>query len=113
MMLGGRTAHSRFKIHIPAVLTSTCNIGVKDDLADLIRKGNLIIWDEATMENRYAFEALDWTLRDLTKVKLLFGSKILVLGGDFRQVLPVVERGTRTHAVSSCLTNGKFWKDVK
>ncbi|KAI3985965.1 hypothetical protein MKX01_039047 [Papaver californicum] len=113
MMPGGRTAHSRFKIPVPAISTSTCNIGVKDGLEDLIRKANLIILDEATMANRYAFEALDRSLRDLTKVELPFGGKILVLGGDFRQVLPVVERGTRAQAVSACLTNAKFWKDVK
>ncbi|KAI3964391.1 hypothetical protein MKX01_028726, partial [Papaver californicum] len=95
MMPGGRTAHSRFKIHVPAVSTSTCNIRVKDDLEDLIRKVSLIIWDEATMANRYAFETLDLTLRDLTKVGLPFGGEILVLGDDFLQVLPVVERGTR------------------
>ncbi|XP_026416586.1 uncharacterized protein LOC113312026 [Papaver somniferum] len=79
---------------------------------DLIRKTSLIIWDEATMANRYAFEALDRTLRDVTKVELPFGGKILVLGGDFRQLLPIIERGTRAQAVSTCLTNAKFWKHV-
>ncbi|XP_026419750.1 ATP-dependent DNA helicase pfh1-like [Papaver somniferum] len=113
MIPGGRTAHYRFKIPVPADSTSTCNIPVDTDLADLIRKASLIIWDEATMDNRYTFEALDQTLRDVTKVELPFGGKILVLGGDFRQVLPVIERGTRAQAVSACLTNEKFWKHVK
>ncbi|XP_026436770.1 uncharacterized protein LOC113334784 isoform X2 [Papaver somniferum] len=113
MMPGGRTAHSRFKIPVPADSTSSCDIHVDTDLADLIRKASLIIWDEATMANRYAFEALDRTLRDITKVELPFGGKIMVLGGDFRQVLPVIEHGTRAQALSACLTNAKFWKDVK
>ncbi|KAI3900737.1 hypothetical protein MKW92_036312, partial [Papaver armeniacum] len=94
MMPGGRTAHSRFKIPVPVDSTSSCDIPVDTDLADLIRKANLIIWDEATMANRYAFEALDRTLRDVIKVEKPFGGKILVFGGDFRQVLPVIERGT-------------------
>ncbi|KAI3862719.1 hypothetical protein MKX03_002011, partial [Papaver bracteatum] len=93
MMPGGRTTHSRFKIHVPAYATSTCNIGAEDPLANFIRKDDLIIWDEATMANRYAFEALDTTLRDLTKVEFPFGGKNFLLGGDFRQVLPVVEHG--------------------
>ncbi|KAI3877207.1 hypothetical protein MKX03_017198, partial [Papaver bracteatum] len=88
MMPDGQTAHSRFKIPIPADSTSTCDIHVIEDLADLIRKASLIIWDEETMANQYAFEVLDQTLRDVTKVELLFGGKILVLGADFRQVLP-------------------------
>ncbi|XP_026458524.1 ATP-dependent DNA helicase PIF1-like [Papaver somniferum] len=113
MMPGGRTTHSRFKIPVPAYSTSTCDIGAEDPLADLIRKADLIIWDEATMANRYAFEALDTTLRDLTKVALPFGGKILLLGGDFRQVLPVIEHGMRAQTINACLTNAKFWKDVK
>ncbi|KAI3885503.1 hypothetical protein MKW92_027234, partial [Papaver armeniacum] len=50
MMPGGRTAHSRFKIPVPADSTSACDIPVDTDLADLIRKASLIIWDEATMQ---------------------------------------------------------------
>ncbi|XP_026459340.1 ATP-dependent DNA helicase PIF2-like [Papaver somniferum] len=65
------------------------------------------------MANRYAFEALDRTLRDFTKVELPFGGKILLLGGDFHQVFPVIEQGTRTQTINACLTNAKFWKDVK
>ncbi|XP_026435505.1 uncharacterized protein LOC113333208 [Papaver somniferum] len=78
MMPGGRTARSRFKIPVSATSTSTCNIVAEDPLADFNRKADLIIWDEATMANRYAFEALDRTLRDLTKVELPFGGKILL-----------------------------------
>ncbi|KAI3939061.1 hypothetical protein MKX01_001929 [Papaver californicum] len=65
------------------------------------------------MANRYAFEVLYRILRDLSKVELLFGGKILVLGGNFSQVLPVVERGTQAQTGSTCLTNAKFWKDLK
>ncbi|XP_026383485.1 uncharacterized protein LOC113278984 [Papaver somniferum] len=113
MIPGGMTTHSRFKIPVPAYATSTCNIGAEDPSADFIRKVDLITWDEATMANRYAFEALDTTLRDFTKVDLPFGGKILLLGGDFRQVLHVVEHGTRAQTISACLINAKFGKDVK
>ncbi|XP_026378291.1 uncharacterized protein LOC113272706 [Papaver somniferum] len=113
MMPGGRTAHSRFKIPVPSDLTSTCDIPVDTDLADLIQKASLIIWDETTMTNQYEFEDLDRTLRDVTNVEQPFGGKKFVLGGDLRQVFLVIERDTQAHAVSACLTNAKFWKDVK
>jgi hypothetical protein len=32
---------------------------------ELVHKVNLIIWDEASMMHRQAFEAVDRTLRDL------------------------------------------------
>lgn len=50
-------------------------------------------------DDRWAFEALDKTLRDVMSCvingseDLPFGGKTIVLGGDFRQILPVVPRG--------------------
>ncbi|GKB29889.1 ATP-dependent DNA helicase PIF1-like protein, partial [Tanacetum coccineum] len=49
---GGRTAHSRFAIPINIVEDLMCHITADSDLADLIRKAKLIIWDEAPMKNR-------------------------------------------------------------
>ena len=61
------------------------------------------------MIHRYAFEAVDRTLKDLMKaVDLLleekpFGGKVVVFGGDFRQILPVVIKGNCEDIVGSCL----------
>lgn len=59
LQLGGRTAHSRFKIPIILDNYSSCGIGHESDIAELIRHTSLIIWDEAPMQHRYAFECLD------------------------------------------------------
>lgn len=58
LLPGGRTAHSRF--HIPFKLDncSTAGINYGSDLAELIRQTSLIIWDEAPMQHRHAFELL-------------------------------------------------------
>ena len=48
------------------------------------------------MAHRYLLKALNPTLNDIMGTEVaLFGNKVLVLGGDFRQCLPVVERGSR------------------
>jgi len=65
LLLGGRTAHSRFKIPIDLHDESTWNITQHMKVAKLVRKADLIIWDEAPMMHRRAFEAVDRTLRDL------------------------------------------------
>jgi hypothetical protein len=65
LLMGGRTAHSRFKIPIDLHDESTCNITQQMKVAELVRKANLIIWDEAPMMHCRAFEAVDRTLRDL------------------------------------------------
>nr|KYP34779.1 ATP-dependent DNA helicase PIF1 [Cajanus cajan] len=90
LLPGGRTAHSRFKIPINVEADSFCFISKQSDLAKLIREITTIIWDEAPMTNRYAFEALDRSLKDILDCNAPFGGKIMILGGDFCQVLPVV-----------------------
>jgi hypothetical protein len=47
---------------------STCNITQQMKVTKLVRKADLIIWDEAPMMHRRAFEAVDWTLRDLMQL---------------------------------------------
>jgi hypothetical protein len=58
-------------------------------VVELVRKADLIIWDEALMMHRRAFEVVNQTLRDLMQlddaqaIKKIFGGKTMVLGGDF------------------------------
>ncbi|XP_048447298.1 ATP-dependent DNA helicase pif1-like [Pyrus x bretschneideri] len=89
---GGRTAHSRFKIPLSPDASSTCSISIQSDLAELIRKTSAVVWDEAPMAHRFAFEALDRTFKDIMGVDLPYGGKVIIFGGDFRQVLPVVPK---------------------
>jgi hypothetical protein len=37
-------------------------------VAKLVRKADLIIWDEAPMMHRRAFETINWTLRELMQL---------------------------------------------
>ncbi|KAJ9566736.1 hypothetical protein OSB04_002702 [Centaurea solstitialis] len=112
-MPGGRTAHSRFKIPLNLDNNSMCNIKKQSGAAQLLRVAKLIIWDEASMAKRQAVEALDRTMQDITGVALPFGGKIMVMGGDFRQVLPVVRRGTRAQIVDSSLRMSPLWPTIK
>ncbi|KAI3827208.1 hypothetical protein L1987_01280 [Smallanthus sonchifolius] len=65
LLSGGRTAHSRF--HIPLNLNedSLCHIKSNSDVANLLKETKLIIWDEAPMVHKHAFEALDRTMKDI------------------------------------------------
>ncbi|XP_077232577.1 uncharacterized protein LOC143869904 [Tasmannia lanceolata] len=67
LLPSGRTAHSCFKIPLELNDTSTCTIPQQSELAELIRKGSLIIWDYAPMIHRYSIESIDRTLKDLLK----------------------------------------------
>ncbi|XP_031125169.1 uncharacterized protein LOC116027603 [Ipomoea triloba] len=119
LLPGGRTAHSRFAIPIGVTEDSTCNIAPGSHLAELIVKCKLIIWDEAPMMHKHCFEALDRTLRDLLRFsdphsnKKTFGGKTVVLGGDFRQILPVVPKGSRQDIVSASINSSYLWDSCK
>ncbi|XP_072054382.1 uncharacterized protein [Arachis hypogaea] len=98
LLLGGRMAHSRFSIPITITDESTCNIKHGSLKAELLIQSSLIIWDEAPILNKMCFKALDQTLRDLMsvtdqhKTHQPFGGKVVVLGGNFRRILPVIPK---------------------
>ncbi|GJY89562.1 ATP-dependent DNA helicase PIF1-like protein [Tanacetum coccineum] len=76
----------------------------------------LIIWYEAPMTQKYAFEALDKTLRDILgfqnpeKREQIFGGMTVLLGGDFRQIIPVIPKGKRPDVVQACINRSELWK---
>ncbi|GKB00078.1 ATP-dependent DNA helicase PIF1-like protein, partial [Tanacetum coccineum] len=113
LLPGGRTAHSRFAIPINVNEDSTCCINIESDLAGLIRKTKLIIWDEAPMVHKHCFEALDRTLKDIMRSSKPFGGIVVVFGGDFRQILPVIPRGTRSEIVNASLWYSYIWEDIQ
>lgn len=61
------------------------------------------------MAHKRAVEAVDRTLRDIRNSQLPFGGITVVFSGDFRQTLPVVERGTRADEVDACLQKSQLW----
>jgi len=92
LLEGGRTAHSRFSIPLTPDEYTSCRIKPKYDLANLIKKASLIIWDETPMMSKWCFESLDKSFFDIigNKDNKVFGGKVVVFGDDFRQVLPVI-----------------------
>ncbi|GJY75445.1 ATP-dependent DNA helicase PIF1-like protein [Tanacetum coccineum] len=117
LLTGGRTAHSRFGIPINVNEDSFCSITAGTDLAALLIKMSLIIWDKAPMMHKHCFEALDRSLRDIIgstnpKAKEMpFGGKVIIFGGDFRQILPVIPGGTRQDVVHTSLNSLYIWDD--
>ncbi|GJR42851.1 negative regulator of systemic acquired resistance [Tanacetum coccineum] len=114
-----RAAHSRFIIPLELLENSTCGIKQNTHLAKLMKEVKIIIWDEASMMQKYAFEALDKTLRDIlgyptpTNRNTIFGGLTVLLGGDFRQILPVIPKGKRLDIVQACINRSELWKHCK
>lgn len=110
LLPSGRTTHSRFNIPLDLSTSSICNIKKNTQLGDLLQQTSFIIWDEAPMSDRRCFECLDRTLKDILNNKdLLFGGMSMLLGGDFRQTLPVKPKTTVSEIISSTLPNSYLW----
>lgn len=98
---------------------STCGIKQNTHLAELMKEARMIIWDEAPMTQRYAFEALDKTLRDILGYEnpenrsRIFGGMTVLLGGDFRQILPVIPKAKRSEVIEACINRSELWKACK
>jgi len=65
-----------------------------------LKNTDIFIWDEAPMAPQYSLEIMDRTLRDIMNNDLPFGGKIVLLGDDFRQLLPIKVHGTRSEIVN-------------
>ncbi|XP_021974979.1 uncharacterized protein LOC110870088 [Helianthus annuus] len=113
---GGRTAHSRFVIPININENSICSIEPNTELGDLVKRATLIIWDEAPMTHKHCFEALDRAMRDTSRSSQPnmhskpFGGKVILFGDDFRQILPVIPKGTRIMIVNASLNSFYIWR---
>ncbi|KAI3977322.1 hypothetical protein MKX01_000235 [Papaver californicum] len=92
--------------------TSTCRMTIQSNEAKLLRHATVLMWDEATMARRYSLEAFDRTMKDITKSDEPFGGKLLTMGGDFRQVLPVIPRSTRGQTVDAYISRSPLWENV-
>ncbi|XP_073317222.1 uncharacterized protein [Primulina huaijiensis] len=109
LLPGGRTSHSRFKIPLEENDTKSCSISKQSALAHLIKLAKLIIWDEATMARRSTIEKFNEMLQDIMDSKLLFGGKLVVLGGYFRQTLSVILKSTKNDIIDSSIVMSPLW----
>jgi hypothetical protein len=112
LLEGGRTAHSMFSIPIPVEHNSVCDVEKESPKAELFRDVQLIIWDEASMQHKHAYEAVDRMLQDVRDDARPFGGITVLFAGDFRQCLPVVPKGSRGQIVASTLKRSALWEEI-
>ncbi|KAI0750070.1 PIF1-like helicase-domain-containing protein, partial [Daedaleopsis nitida] len=79
LLIGGRTAHSMFKIPVEDLgPESTCKFTKESLRAALFRRARLAVWDEVSNQHCHAIEATDRSLRDVRGVDRPFGGLTMV-----------------------------------
>eukprot|EP00918_Siedleckia_nematoides_P055805 GHVU01121782.1.p1 GENE.GHVU01121782.1~~GHVU01121782.1.p1 ORF type:complete len:996 (+),score=129.29 GHVU01121782.1:2365-5352(+) len=114
---GGTTFHSRFRCPLDISDGVTLPIGAGTQLAQLLQRAWIIVWDEISMAHKNMMTALDKALRDICRETRLhphptpFAGKLVVIAGDFRQILPIDKWDKSMGAdvvVKKCDTWGEF-----
>ncbi|XP_044008378.1 uncharacterized protein LOC122852535 [Aphidius gifuensis] len=85
-----------FGLPVPLFADSTSHIKIQSQDAQIMKEYDLIIWDESPMAPRYFMEVGNRIFKYLMDNDLPFGGKAMLVGGDFRQLLPVKMNATRT-----------------
>lgn len=76
---------------------------------ELLRKCDLIIWDEAPMANRAVLACVEECCRKIMDNQIPFGGKVVILLGDFRQTCPVIPRGTKADVLNASIPQCNLW----
>lgn len=85
-------------------------------LARLIQTGALIVWDETPMIHKNCLEELDRSLQDIMSSDetdeghQIFGKKTMLLRVDFRQIISVVQCGTKEDIIAASISISYLWK---
>ena len=90
-----------------------CNISNESQRAELIRKCDLIIFDELPMTHRFCIEALERSLRDIRGSQSLYGGVTICFSGDWRQCGPVVPFGSAADTVEASFISSELWTKTK
>ena len=109
----GTTFHRRFGAPVPCLNGSVSSIPFNSQRADIIRKAIFVIVDEVSMMSCWLLDLLDMYLQALMGNEIYMGGKLVLLVHDFRQILPVVENGSRESIISMSVLQSKVWVHVQ
>ncbi|XP_054289208.1 uncharacterized protein LOC129004674 [Macrosteles quadrilineatus] len=106
----GRTTHKTFGLKVPLTNDSKSSIKRGSSKFKELEAVNMFMMDEAPMLPKYGLDCMDELLRDLSDRNSPFGGKIMILGGDFRQCLPVQPRANRTELLDLSIKKSVLWR---
>ena len=113
LLPNGETSHKTFGLKVPLTAESISSIIPGSVKANELAKYDIFLMDEAPMLPKYGLHNMDQLLRALGNPNLPFGGKIVVLGGDFRQCLPVQPRANRSELLDLSIQKSSLWKGFK
>lgn len=113
LLKGGRTIHTTLKFPVPFKQNSTSQLRPNANESQIIKDAKLVICDEISMVPKDMFVAINKTLQYICENNQLFANKVVLIGGDFKQCLPVVINGSRGSCVAASVKRCHLWHAFK
>jgi hypothetical protein len=107
LLPGGRTCHNTFSIPINVQDETPSQMSYEHWQRARLQEANIIMVDEISMLKSTAFHHMNKTLQSMymttQKERVLpFAGKIIITGGDWKQLMPIVNRGSQQDCGSEC-----------
>jgi hypothetical protein len=110
LLINGRTVHNCFRLPLHCERGEVaCSIGPDTIVGRELAAYDVFILDEASMIPKFAFDAIDKFLRELHDPEQPFGGVVMLLGGDFRQIPPVLRGGDVSEQWEINIRRSKSW----
>lgn len=92
LLIEGSTVHRRFGVPNNLQIDDPVRIARHSAFAMVLDSAQVIIIDEISMHDRAVLEYIERTLRAISAEfgDLPFAGKVVVLGGDWKQLMPVI-----------------------
>ena len=118
LLKGGRTVHGQFKLPLQLNEDSICNISAQHKTSKYMRTCKIVVWDEISMASRFALEAIERYFQDIapgppSQRGCPFHGMVFLAGGDYRQTLPVVKKGTKEEILQASVKFSPLWTHFK
>jgi hypothetical protein len=79
-----------------------------------LSEAHLIVCDEVSMMHKETLRIMHLALQDLTGNRQhSFGGTVFVLGGDFKQLLPIVPPTARATPIEHSLLSSPYWEQFQ
>ena len=116
LLAGGRTIHNTFSIPITVQEETSSQMSYEHWQCERLRNADIIIVDEISMLHSTVFHHMNKVLQSMYRADqpertLPFAGKIIVMGGDWKQLMPIVNKGTAQDCAAASVKRSALFAD--
>ncbi|KAH7706841.1 hypothetical protein AAVH_25926 [Aphelenchoides avenae] len=104
----GRTVHSAFALPVPIFSDSKSNFDGKAP-PGFIRQAKAFVLDEVSMCSKHVLECVSRTLSKMHGTSGPFGDVLMIIGGDFRQCMPIKQHALPSELFELSVKRSELW----